>query len=128
MTLADDTSPKSEEMTQADAEPVSEHNQARRNFFATRQHHALTFVTRRYFGDLGIKALDAGWNLRAHGIDPSVVHHAVLIAGLFYDNETKPRFLHLAVEGRRLQYLLVETRVAQSPNLSATELFAAQVG
>ena len=54
MAFADDAALEAEHMAQADAEPVCQHDQARGNFLAIRQHDTLAFVAGGNLGHLGV--------------------------------------------------------------------------
>ena len=51
--------------------------------------------------DLGMEDRHVRRDLRAHGVDEGVVHHAVLVAGLFRYHVAETRFPDFAVDGRR---------------------------
>ncbi len=124
---ADDLALDAQRPAQADIQAVGEDHQPRRDFLAVRQHEFLPFRAAGDPGSLGVDRLEIFGDLRPHGVDQRVVHHAVLVARLPGDDMAEARFPDFAVERGRAQGGVGKAGLVQQVELFAAELFAAQL-
>ncbi len=129
MAWAGDFALDSKRMTQADVQPVRQHNQPRNDFFAVRQRERLPLGAGLDARNLGFDEFDAAGNFTAHRVDEGVVENSVLVAGaMLVEQAAETRNPYTVVERCCTQHGFGQTCLAQNADLMAVEFLAAKIG